>query len=650
MTRETTEEVTRKRWKQALDHLDQALLLATTEREKFLDSLGQQDDELRRTVSQLLDANSSNESGNFMESPPWSYQPIESNPQVLVGKRIGAYKLTQYLAKGGMGIVYLAERADKTFRRRVAVKIINADTGLSLYNRFRREVQILADLQHPNLVLLYDAGRMGDGRPFLVMEYVEGETLREWLIQRGPMTPEQTVEVINQAAAGLHAAHEAGVIHRDIKPANIAVTESNNKGGKLTVKVLDFGIAARKSHDGISVSSTKGAIGTLLYMSPEQLSTKGRDLTPASDVYALGLTAYELLTGRPANDGQSQAEIVTKHLYELPPEPSQKRPDLKISAAIDRVVMKSLAKANGQRYQSVMEFASELERTVQAKEEYVTTEDLPALPPPAAPPILPVHPAIEIANSVQSKQIRYAKPALAALLLAALSSGGYWLWSSQRPPDKPKQPVVLPETTQPNRVLNYSLLLRRNQKLFPGDKPFTVLPENETVIISKGDQIRFELFSPQDGFLYILNEWHDVVGGQTQKAQMLIEYPFSISDTEPSAAIKPNQQLSIPDNKDEKAWGYRFDDTTATEKFWLIWAAKPIPELEAVKAWAWEGRKLDLEHPGRINSPAEVESISRFLAAQSSNKTINEPDESGKFRRLASQSSILVYAVSLIHR
>ncbi len=647
MTRETTEEVTRKRWKQALDQLDQALLLAPTDRENLLNSIGQQDQELRRTVSQLLEAHSSGESGNFMESPLWSYQPIESNPQVLVGKRVGAYRLTQYLAKGGMGIVYRAERSDNTFRRNVAVKIINADTGLSLYNRFRREVQILADLQHPNLVLLYDAGRMGDGRPFLVMEYVEGETLREWLIQRGPMTPAQTVEVIKQAAAGLHAAHEAGVIHRDIKPANIAVTES---GGKLTVKVLDFGIAARKSQDGISVSSTKGAIGTLLYMSPEQLHhAKGQDLTPASDVYALGLTAYELLTGRPANDGQSQAEIVTKHLYETPPEPSQKRPDLKISVAIDRVIMKSLAKVTSERYQSVVEFASELERAVQAKEEHVTTEDFPIKPPLVAPPILPVHPPGKIIDSPPNKQIRYAKPALAALLLAALSSGGYWLWSSQRPPDKPKQPVVIPETTQPNRVLNYSLLLRRNQKLFPGDKPFTVLPENETVIISKGDQIRFELFSPQDGFLYILNEWHDVVGGQTQKAQMLIEYPFSISDTEPSAAINSNQQLSIPDNKSKKNWGYEFDATIATEKFWLIWAAEPIPELEAVKAWAWEGRKLDLEHPGRINSPAEVESISRFLAAQSSNKTINEPDKAGKFRRLASQSSILVYAVSLIH-
>ncbi len=450
MTRETTEEITNKRWKQALDYVDQALLLATTEREQFLDSLGQQDPELQRTVSQLLAAQSSNDALHFMESPPWSFQPIESNPQLLVGKRLGAYKLTQYLAKGGMGIVYLAERADKAFRRRVAVKIINADTGLSLYHRFRREVQILADLNHPNLVLLYDAGRMGDGRPFLMMELVEGETLRDWLIQRGPMTPEQTVEVIKQAAAGLHAAHEKGVIHRDIKPANIAVTES---GDKLTVKVLDFGVAARKHHDGSGVSSTKGAIGTLLYMSPEQLqSTQSHDLTPASDVYALGLTAYELLTGRPANDGKSQAEIVTKHLYETPPEPSKACSDqakIKIPAAIDGAVMKALAKNPANRYQSVLDFAADLEAALHRKPPIAQpvetperrTEKLPASTLPSAAPAQ---------VSVEPQTRKYAKPLTAiAAGIVIVSSLVYWQSDKSEPPATTPQTTPSPVSTRP---------------------------------------------------------------------------------------------------------------------------------------------------------------------------------------------------------
>lgn len=458
MTGETTEEVTRNRWKQALDQLDQALLLATTEREQFLASLGQQDAELRRTVSQLLDANSSNESANFMESPPWSYQPIESNPQMLVGKRLGAYKLTQYLAKGGMGIVYLAERADKAFRRRVAVKIINADTGLSLFHRFRREVQILADLNHPNLVLLYDAGRMGDGRPFLVMEFVEGETLRDWLIQRGPMPLATVVEIIKQAAAGLHAAHEKGVIHRDIKPANIAVTEST---GKLTVKVLDFGVAARKQHDGSGVSSTKGAIGTLLYMSPEQLhSTRGRDLTPASDVYALGLTAYELLTGRPANDGQSQAEIITKHLYETPPEPSKAasgKLKINIPTAVDCSVMKALSKNPADRYQSALDFAADLEAALLRKAPIAQpvaperqTEELPVstlhkpAPSPIPEPIAAPAPVVAVPATRN-----YAKPltAIAAAGIVVVASLVYWQSDKSEPPAIPPQTTPSPVST-----------------------------------------------------------------------------------------------------------------------------------------------------------------------------------------------------------
>lgn len=239
-----------------------------------------------------------------------------------------------------------------------------------------------------------------------------------------------TVEVIKQAAAGLHAAHEKGVIHRDIKPANIAVTESNIKGGKLTVKVLDFGVAARKHNDGSGVSSTKGTIGTLLYMPPEQLqSNKGSDLTPASDVYALGLTAYELLTGRPANDGQSQAEIITKHLYETPPEPSKacsEQVKIKIPAAIDSVVMKALAKNSTERYQSVLDFAANMESALHSKPPTAQPVETPErmteeLPVSALPKSAPQQ------VSVESQTRKYAKPLTAiAAGIIVVSSLVYW--------------------------------------------------------------------------------------------------------------------------------------------------------------------------------------------------------------------------------
>ena len=175
------------------------------------------------------------------------------------------------------------------------------------------------------------------------MEYVEGETLRDWAEKHGPIPPATVAEIIRQVCNGLHAAHQAGVIHRDIKPANIIIGES---GGKLSVKVLDFGVAARRERGDSGVSTTKGAIGTLLYMSPEQLKpVKGKDLTPASDIYALALTAYELLTDSPANDGQSQGEIILKHLEETPEPPSRRRPDLNIPRSFDRAILKALAKS-----------------------------------------------------------------------------------------------------------------------------------------------------------------------------------------------------------------------------------------------------------------------------------------------------------------
>lgn len=424
MTRDTTEEVTRRKKKnQALDYFAQALEMTPTERARFLAEIGQQDPELRQQVDELLAAHRDNNSDNFMEAPPWSYQAVEPDPQALIGQLAGAYRLTKYVAKGGMGLVYLAERADQTFRRRVAVKIINANTDQSLYHRFRREVQILADLKHPNLVGLYDAGQMRDGRPYIVMEFVEGQTLRDLLNRRGPLPPATVIEIIKQAAAGLQAAHEAGVIHRDIKPANIAVTESS---GKLAVKVLDFGVAARQDHYDSGVTATQGAIGTLMYMSPEQL--RAEELTPASDVYSLGLTAYELLTGRPANSGKSQAEIITNHLNETPSPPS--RVSANIPASIDRAVMKALAKDPKNRYPNTILFAQAMEAASHAAATLV--EEAPT------------------ASSHQSLKPVTGKPKKRAIMIAGvvfviliLAIAAYRFWPVAQPPEKTPLPAPI---------------------------------------------------------------------------------------------------------------------------------------------------------------------------------------------------------------
>jgi serine/threonine protein kinase len=406
MTNTTNEATKQARWKRALDLFEEALPLEAAKREALLHASA--DPVLTRTVKELLSAHLDSNTEDLLETPAWFYTPSAGNSRTLVGQQIGAYRLTQFLAAGGMGEVYLAERADQMFQRVAALKLISAALDKTQYRRFCREVQILADLKHPNLVLLYDAGRAPDGRPYLVMEYVAGTDLRAWLELHGAMPPTQLVEVLRQACAGLHAAHAGGIIHRDIKPANLMLMEER---GALTVEVLDFGIAARPGAAESVSSLTQGPLGTLLYMSPEQL--RGDKLTPAADVYALGLTAYELLTGHPPITGNSPAEIVTKHLHQQPAPPSARRADLNIPRAVDRVLLKALAKEPAQRYQNAPEFAA----------------------------------ALAAAFNGQSQSDWLRRLWLAAALLSIVGVAVYWFWSRTPPPNPTSQATPTPVVT-----------------------------------------------------------------------------------------------------------------------------------------------------------------------------------------------------------
>ncbi|CAM2976903.1 serine/threonine protein kinase [Mycobacterium intermedium] len=265
------------------------------------------------------------------------------------------YELGDILGFGGMSEVHLA--TDLRLHREVAVKVLRADLARdpSFYLRFRREAQNAAALNHPAIVAVYDTGEAetpAGPLPYIVMEYVDGVTLRDIIHTEGPMAPKRAIEVIADACQALNFSHQNGIIHRDVKPANIMISSTN------AVKVMDFGIARAIADSGNSVTQTAAVIGTAQYLSPEQ--ARGDSVDARSDVYSLGCVLYELLTGEPPFTGDSPVAVAYQHVREDPVPPSERHEG--ISADLDAVVLKALAKNPENRYQTAAEMRADLVR------------------------------------------------------------------------------------------------------------------------------------------------------------------------------------------------------------------------------------------------------------------------------------------------
>ncbi|TWH21753.1 serine/threonine-protein kinase [Prauserella rugosa] len=267
------------------------------------------------------------------------------------------YELGDTLGYGGMSEVHHAH--DVRLGREVAVKILRADLARDpqFQERFRREAQNAAALNHPAIVAVYDTGEADTEYgplPYIVMEYVEGRTLRDIVKTEGPMPERRAMEVMADVSAALDFSHRHGIVHRDVKPANVMIT----RGG--AVKVMDFGIA-RAVHDGqAAMTQTAAVIGTAQYLSPEQ--ARGERVDARSDVYAAGCVLYELVTGDPPFTGDSPVAVAYQHVREDPKPPSASNPD--VSPELDAVVLKALAKGADNRYQSAAEMRSDLVRTL----------------------------------------------------------------------------------------------------------------------------------------------------------------------------------------------------------------------------------------------------------------------------------------------
>jgi serine/threonine-protein kinase len=262
-----------------------------------------------------------------------------------IGTQFAGYKITDVLGRGGMSVVYAAEHV--SLGRMVALKLLAPQLAMneSFRERFIRESQLAASLDHPNIIPIYDAGE-AEGFLYIVMRHVEGPDLRSLIEQEGPLPLGQTLFYMEQVARALDQAHERGLVHRDVKPGNILIAKPADR-----VYLTDFGVVKETSSRGLT--KTGFFLGTFEYAAPEQI--EGKPVDGRTDLYALGCVLYECLSGEPPFDAETEGSIIHAHLTESPPKLTAKRPDL--SLAINDVITTAMAKSKEDRYPSCGEFA-----------------------------------------------------------------------------------------------------------------------------------------------------------------------------------------------------------------------------------------------------------------------------------------------------
>ena len=354
---------------------EQALELPAGERAAFIQKNCEGDEELRREVESLLESHAS--AGRFIDQPDIFFREEDlkdDDTSVAAGQLIGAYRIVREIGRGGMGAVYLAERADEQYKKQVAIKLIKRgmDTD-SVLRHFRNERQILASFDHPNIARLFDGGTTKDGLPYFVMEYIEGVPINQYCSAHGLSVVER-LKLIREACAAVSYAHRHTVIHRDIKMSNILVTSEG------TPKLLDFGIA-KILQPGIESEALMTMTGvrpmTPEYASPEQV--RGEPVTTASDVYSLGVVLYELLTGRSPYHftSRSLSDVAREITNTEPPRPStvvsnnNQQSEITnqkfLRGDLDNILLMALRKEPARRYQTVDQFADDIRRHLESR-------------------------------------------------------------------------------------------------------------------------------------------------------------------------------------------------------------------------------------------------------------------------------------------
>jgi hypothetical protein len=518
--------------------------------------------------------------------------PVES--QGPVGQKWkNRYIIERELGRGGIGVVYLA-RDEQLHSRPVVIKALlerSLEQGEWYTRKFREECEALSRLDHPGVVGVFDSGETEDGKPFLVMQYVDGITLRAAMRERMPL--ERVARIVRGVGQALTAAHERGICHRDLKPENIMLQDLG--GGDEQVKIIDFGIATvRESQAGGAAEATRVA-GSTPYMAPEQLLGKP---CPESDTFALGVIAYELLTGQRPFQAKSPTEMFLVQREGVKAKPSELRRD--VSAAAEESILKALALNPATRYPRARDFGEELGRALQA-------------PPGALIATAPID-RVEVKKPPSRRGLLIGGGAVIAAGAAAL----LWYWLRPEPPAAPR------------RSFHYSIQVQKHRDGKPLGDAFLLPGE---MIFQADFRIRILIGSEQAGHLYVLNEGPETING-------LPSYNILHPGFGEPAAVAAGQPIRIP--KGDQDW-IVFDQQEGTEKLWMFWAAAMVPELEAAKEFA------RAEHGGAVSDPGRLQAIRALIERHAAAPPEWSRNEAARRTDVRGSSDILVRLVKLEH-
>lgn len=519
------------------------------------------------------------------------------------------YYVERKLGAGGIGDVYLARDKPELMARQVVVKVLQekALNNEWIVTKFRQEIEALTRIDDPGVVGLLDAGTLPDGHPFLVMQFVEGENLRALMRPEGGMDLEDVAHIMQQAGSTLSAAHANDVIHRDLKPENIM---ARRRAERWQVKVIDFGIA-KVRYSLIAPSTQTGHIaGTAYYMAPEQL--EGKTVTPASDVYALGIIAYEMITGRRPFNPETPYQLIKLQQAGVQVGPRALRPALSFGA--ERAILKALSLEPENRYQSATEFTSELAKALLDEQRRIESLPDEETKPRSLTNTVPLNnqagPVIEPVNPVPSGRRKTGFVLLAVAVVFVLGLGGL-AWK------------YLPVFMAPERSLTYWLTVQRMYNDKPLGQPFQATGRD---YFHTGDRFSLSIAATEPGALYLINHGRNENGS----VEWNILFPTKLNNAG-VAKLSPQQTVKTGD--------YRFVGSTGVETIWVIWTTQPNPLLDSIIR--------DALADGVIKTPA---SLQEFIQQHQSSSVEINYDEANSRALLTGRGEILVRRVELSHK